>query len=309
MLKLPLTDYNRIRSWFYRNTRPLDFARWRFHFEEGPLSAVLEALSAYQNEDGGFGYALEIDSWNPNSTPVQTATAVEKLLEVRFDDRTHPVMQGILRYLDSGAEMDGDTWRNVVESNNEYPHASWWHTDSTSTARSIYNPTAILAGCILKFADQDSRLYERGMRIARDLCAMFLDHPDIEMHPLRCVLTMLDCIADAQLEEHFAFAQLTEAASARITVLLARAAEDWSGYTCRPSFFIKTPESPGAADHAVLIQQELDYVLNNRNPEGIWNLTWTWDGYEKEFAVTENWWKASIAIEHLLLLRAFGRLQ
>lgn len=58
-MSLPLTDYNRIRSWFYRNARPLDLARWRFHFEEGPLSAVLEALSAYQNEDGGLDMRLK----------------------------------------------------------------------------------------------------------------------------------------------------------------------------------------------------------------------------------------------------------
>lgn len=306
-MNLPITDYNRIRSWFYRNARPLDLARWRFHFEEGSLTPVLEALTAYQNEDGGFGHALEADSWNPNSTPVQTATAVENLLEVHFADRSHPIVQGIMRYLDSGAEMDEDTWRNVAGSNNDYPHAPWWHTDSNSTARSVYNPTAILAGCILMYAERDSRLYEKGLRIARDLAGMFLNHPDIEMHPLRCVITMLDCISEAKVEEQFAFPQLTKAARDQITVLLTRGAGDWSGYSCRPSFFIKTPDSLGAEDNAELVQRELDYLLYIRNPEGVWNLTWTWEGYEKEFAVSENWWKAGIAIENLLVLRAFGR--
>ncbi|MEK4064186.1 MULTISPECIES: hypothetical protein [Paenibacillus] len=307
-MSLPLMDYHRIRSWFYRNARPLDLARWRFHFEEGPLSAVLEALSAYQNEDGGFGHALEADSWNPNSTPIQTATAVEKLLEVHFDDPTHPIVQGMLRYLDSGAEMDEGIWRNVVDSNNDYPHAPWWHTDSNSTARSMYNPTAILAGAILKFADRDSRLYEQGMQTAKDLAGRFLEHPDIEMHPLKCVLTMLECISAAKVEEHFAYPQLIVAARAQIAVLLARGAVDWNGYSCRPSAFIKTPDSLGAADHAALVQQELDYILGIRNPEGVWNLTWSWAAYENEFAVAENWWKASIAIENLLLLQAFKGL-
>lgn len=137
-------DYQLIRRWIYRNARPLDLARWKYHFEEGARSNVMEALAAYQNKDGGFGHALEADAWNPNSTPIQTATAVERLLEIEFDDAAHPVLQGILNYLDGGAEMDGNTWRNVTESNNEYPHAPWWHTSSDSTARSIYNPTAIL---------------------------------------------------------------------------------------------------------------------------------------------------------------------
>ncbi len=169
MKKLARGDFIIIKKWIYRNARPLDLARWKYHFEEEDLPAVLEALAAYQNEDGGFGHALEADAWNPYSSPIQTGTAVERLFEVHFQDRSHPVVQGILKYLDSGAEMDGNTWRNVIASNNEYPHAPWWHTDSDSTARSVFNPTAILAGFILRFADRESRLYTRGLIIAKEL--------------------------------------------------------------------------------------------------------------------------------------------
>lgn len=113
------------------------------------------------------------------------------------------MVQGILKYLDSGADMEDRTWRNVVASNNDYPHAPWWHTDSNSTARSIYNPTAILAGFILKYAVRNSALYERGMGIARELTDLFLQDPALEMHPLRCVATLLECIAWAELQEQF----------------------------------------------------------------------------------------------------------
>ena len=53
----------RIRRWIERNARPLEWALYRQKFENGSESAVLEALSAYQNPDGGFGYALEPDDW------------------------------------------------------------------------------------------------------------------------------------------------------------------------------------------------------------------------------------------------------
>ena len=52
------SDWRRIRRWMYRNARPLDLARWRYHFENGGVSDVLQALSAYQNDDGGFMYRL-----------------------------------------------------------------------------------------------------------------------------------------------------------------------------------------------------------------------------------------------------------
>lgn len=48
---------------------------------------MLTYLQAYQNQDGGFGHALEPDSWNPNSTPIQTATAIEILEEIHFADK------------------------------------------------------------------------------------------------------------------------------------------------------------------------------------------------------------------------------
>ena len=81
-MKLTGEAFESIRRWIYRNARPLDLARWRYHLEGGARSEVLLALSAYQNVDGGMGHALEADAWNPHSTPIQTRTAVAILREV-----------------------------------------------------------------------------------------------------------------------------------------------------------------------------------------------------------------------------------
>ena len=61
------------------------------------------------------------------------------------------------------------------------------------------------------------------------------------------------------------------------------------------------------------MEAELDYLIDTRNPGGVWNITWTWfdlgEVYPKEFAVSENWWMASKAIEKMRFLRAFGRIE
>ena len=95
--------FAKARLFIYRNARALDLARWRFHFESADKSEVLTALSAYQNKDGGFGWGLEADAWNPNSSPIQTCTATEILDETAFSDTQHPIIQGILAYLESGS--------------------------------------------------------------------------------------------------------------------------------------------------------------------------------------------------------------
>ena len=62
-----------------------------------------------------------------------------------------------------------------------------------------------------------------------------------------------------------------------------------------------------------IVDLELDYLVETRNPGGVWNITWTWfglgDEYPKEFAISENWWMASKAIERLSFLEAFGRME
>jgi hypothetical protein len=104
---MPNTTYERARAFIYRNARPLDIARWQYHFENGSKEAVLTALSAYQNGDGGFGHALEPDAWNPNSAPIQTWSATEILREIDFTDSAYPIIQGILRYLETTSDFNG----------------------------------------------------------------------------------------------------------------------------------------------------------------------------------------------------------
>lgn len=86
-------SFEKARTFIYRNARPLDIARCQYYFEGGSKEAVLTALSFYQNEDGGFGHALDLDAWNPNSTPIQTWAASEILREINFTDNAHPIIK------------------------------------------------------------------------------------------------------------------------------------------------------------------------------------------------------------------------
>ena len=154
-----MKPFEQARTYIYRHARPLDLARWQYHFENGSREAVLGALAAYQNPDGGFAHALEADSFNPHSCPIQTSTAVVLLREIGLNDPEHPIIQGILRYLASGADFDQAhrQWLNTVPSNNDYPCAIWWkHGDKGSPFK--YNPTAALAGFALRYAAPGSPL-------------------------------------------------------------------------------------------------------------------------------------------------------
>ena len=100
-----MNNFKKAKGFVYRNARPLDLARFQFHFENRSADEVLYALSFYQNDDGGFAYAIEPDNWNESSTPIGTWAATMILREIGFSDTSHPIISGILKYLDSGKDF------------------------------------------------------------------------------------------------------------------------------------------------------------------------------------------------------------
>lgn len=182
--------YKKARSFVYRNARPLDFARWRYHFEGGSREEVLSTLAAYQNADGGFGHALEPDYWNPDSTPTATWAATNILREVGLRDPTHPIVQGILLYLDSGKDFVGGKWCTTVPGNNDHPHAVWW-TCNDKVGVPSNNPTASLCGFALYFADASTPLFKKAAEIAAGSVAAFLEAGEEDSHTLNNFLDLL----------------------------------------------------------------------------------------------------------------------
>lgn len=95
-----------IRRWIHRNARQLELSVWNYFFENGSWEAVIDALSYYQNEDGGFGNAVEPDGWNPESSTYAAMVVTGILRRTGAADSMgadHPMIQGIFRYLESGA--------------------------------------------------------------------------------------------------------------------------------------------------------------------------------------------------------------
>lgn len=56
----------------------------------------------------------------------------------------------------------------------------------------------------------------------------------------------------------------------------------------------------------------LDELIQIRPKGGVWLLPWEWydnGQYVKEFAISENWWRAYKAIEKMLFLKEYKRLE
>ncbi|WP_030757264.1 hypothetical protein [Streptomyces griseus] len=75
----PGSPLARAERFVWLTARVLEQRRFAYHFLRGGADAVETALSAYLDEDGGYGHALEPDLRGPVSQPLHTAHALRIL--------------------------------------------------------------------------------------------------------------------------------------------------------------------------------------------------------------------------------------
>ncbi len=299
--------YQQVRNWMYRNARPLDLARWQYHFEQGKKEAVIDALIVYQNEDGGFGHALEADAWNPYSAPIQVFHAIELLNEIGPPEKQHPILRGIVNYLSSGQDYEDGLWLGVVESNNGYPHAPWWQKDSQGSGHDRFNPSAGLAGFGLCYSEKGSSLYDRCASIAKAAAEYVLASDQLDMHVLRCFIAMTEFCKRAGVTDLFEIDLMEDKLTVLVNNTITRDTSVWiDSYICKPSFFFRDRNSSFYEGNQDISDYETDFIKSTRDQEGVWEVTWGWAAFPEQWAISKQWWKADIAIKNMLFLKNIG---
>lgn len=305
-------EFEEIRFWFYRNARHLELALWQYYFENGSKEKVLSALSYYQNNDGGFGQALEPDSWNPNSSPYTTSKVIQILKEIEFEDIQHPIIQGIFKYLESGVYCSEYGWNFNIPSNDDYPHAPWWTYNEEANAVEGIGVTAEIVSYILKFTDKEAELYRKAIAFTDILLSKLAAADNFGDMGIGGYCILLNSIRQSELAARYDFHALTVRLCQLVNRSIVRETSKWPFYGVRPSDYIKSPESPYYKGNEEIVATELDYLIDTRHEAGVWDITWSWfennEKYAKEFAISENWWKAIKAIDNVNFLRNFNRI-
>ena len=304
-----MNTFEKARQFVYRNARPLDLARWQFFFENGSREAVLDALSVYQNPDGGFGHGLEPDFLNPESSPIAVWAASEILKDIGFNDKEHPVVRGILRYLESGADFSEDSfqWLNTVPSNNDHPHAIWWEYNGDGELK--YNPTAALAGFILEFAEADSPLYNKARTIAENAVKWFVNSvPFEEQHITACFVRLYKAV-ESFCPDIVDIKLFREKLCENVRHCICKDKEKWeTEYVTKPTDFMITPDSIFYADNKELADHECDFIINSQLPDGGFKVTWQWWTDYTEYYVSANRWQSDFAIKNMRYLKAYNKI-
>src|SRR6266699_2473431 len=133
----------------WRNARLIERYLFTCLFDNGSKEPVLAALRAYQNEDGGFGNALEPDKRCPSSQPQDIEIALHILDAIGTLDELMVIRA--CDYLVTITTPEGGV-PYALPSVNAYPHAPWWTVEENPPAS--LNPTAAIAGLLFKYGIQ-----------------------------------------------------------------------------------------------------------------------------------------------------------
>lgn len=316
MKKLDRNAYQEIRAWVHRNARPLELALWEYFLEIGDKESVVNALSYYQNEDGGFGHGLEPDCWNTESSPYETFNAISILRNLSYIEEKgtdNSLVQGIFRYLDSGDSSDENGWFFSIPSNDNFPRAPWWSYSEESNRVQNMGLTASICAFVLRYAPRQSNLFAKACTYTRNILKNAESTEEFGEMGAGGILMLLGDIMQSGLSSEFPAPGLMEKMAGIVNQRIERDPQKWAFYTPRPSEFIPSAQSPFYSGNEEIVTTELDYLIDTRNPGGVWNITWTWfdlgEKYAKEFAVSENWWMAIKAIDKVMFLKNFGRVE
>jgi len=113
----------KIKEFIFKNGRLLERRLFSFFFENGKKDAVIKALVAYQNTDGGFGNGIEPDILCPDSTAIgaETAMYILDLLEYVNNEITDQLFNWIIK------EQNEEGYINHPPKNMyNYPFQEWW---------------------------------------------------------------------------------------------------------------------------------------------------------------------------------------
>lgn len=307
MRVLSAQSFDEIRRWMYRNARPLELARWQYHFEDGSDTNVLHVLSAYQNDDGGFGNSLEADSWNPNSSPYSAGVAIDIFRELGIYDPHHPIVEKNFAFLNSGKYFTEKEWLFTIPTNSDYPHAPWWTYSEENNFQNGYHVTGGLVGYILRCGAKESDLYRKALSVADGMVNKLRRAEAFDVHEVGAYCSLLNDIISAKLTNRFDSVYLNERIHTMVNDSIERDPEKWPVYSIRPSQYIDSQESLLYPGNEAIVDKEMNFILSARQNGGVWDISWKWEEYPKEFAISERWWQGYWAIRNLLILKSFGR--
>lgn len=281
--------------------RALDAALLRYDLGEGPAEAVLTALAAYQNPDGGFGHGLEPDLASPASSAIATSVGLRCLRRVETVGR-HPMVEAALAWLDRTFDRDAGVWPIITAAVDEAPHAPWWSwsKDLAENWNGFrFNPSAELLACLYAWRAEAS--------------PELLKAAEAQMRRTLAETTIIEGAYDLKCAARLAEASgLPDELRQPLTDLVIRSAlaSDPDDPHSAVLELAPTPPSLLAGPLADRIDAACAALIEAQQPDGGWLIFWDWSFVDAAaWTKAKRDWRGTVTRDAIEALRAHGRVE
>jgi hypothetical protein len=294
-----MIDLTAARTFMDTHARVLDRRRLAVLLDGGPPDGALDALRAYRNADGGFGWALEADLRAPSSQPAGALHAFEVLEEVA--PATSDMAPDLCAWLDAATLDDGGLPFSVAGA--ATPGTAPWWAGADPSQSSLHITAAVVAAALAVAAHDQRVASHTWLARATGFCRREIAarHDRFAAYELRFSIELLDALAAAdpgargELERLVAFVP----ASGELPVEGGLEDErlralDLSPRPGRPSRELL----PAAA-----VERHLDRLEGGQQEDGGWPVEWQPASPGAAFE-----WRGALTLKAIALLRANGRL-
>ena len=274
----------------WRDARLLERSLFAHLFGRGSSQAILSALRAYRNPDGGFGHALEPDVRAPDSMPVHTEPALRALNTAGVLDPD--LALGSCDYLASIAEDSGRV-PIVLPVVLDYPHASHW--DQPVFVEGSINPTGALVGLL-----QEQGIEHAWLERATGWCWVRVEEPIEDAHEIVSALTFLEHAPDPARAHKLADGLVAQAENSSFYLAEPGA----PGYGLTPLQLCPMPDAVGR--HAFpdeLLEAHLEHLLSQQQDDGGWPIA-----FEPPSPAAALEWRGRWTLDAVSTLRAYGKI-
>lgn len=286
-----MATYEAAREFIYANARLLEQRVFAVVFEGEDPEAVVAALAAYQNTDGGFGHGLEPDKRAPGSQPLDVEVAFECLAMVGA--RADHLINSACDWLTAIAAPSGAV-PVLLPSIGSYPRAAHWEP---TEYRPGVNPTAAIAAHSHALGGSHPWIDR-----ATEYCFAELEAGRVPPRA-HSLLTMTKLVEVAPDRSRAGAAAETIAAAVPVASY-TKLDPERSDYGVTPLDFAPTPSSLARlwfTDEA--IESHLVHLERSQQPDGGWPITW------QPPSEASRWeWRGIRTVSAVRTLAAYDRL-
>jgi hypothetical protein len=295
-----MSDLIAARGFMAGHARLLDRRRFELLFEGGSADAVLAALDAYRNRDGGYGHGLEPDLRAPESQPAAALHAFEVFADIA--PVTAPEAEALCDWLDTIALPDGGLPFALPIEDASGCAPFWAQADPEAFSLQI---TAIVAAHANRVAAHDPAVAGHPW-LAKATSCCFAAIDGLDAAPPAYVLAFAVQLLDAVHDRESGARELLERLSAYIpSDGLLRVVGGLPDEALWPLDLAAEPGRPARSllDEAV-VARDLERLASAQEDDGGWRVDF--QSYSPAAALE---WRGYATVRALSVLRANGVIE